>query len=176
MKVFLLGSSLVFALAACNGVSNPLDDNSTPPAPTTTKDTLLLAGDTTQRVTTSHWNGSTLESQEVSVIPVTEFVWLINHYGEPVVMEAWAGDSLEWRNGNVLGYHLQALPNPNARATPLANGARRRLSARRQTEILVVAGIPSGASAEFLSVRHYFGVVAGDSLVLDNQGLLQISR
>ncbi len=34
----------------------------------------------------------------------------------------------------------------------------------------------SGASVEFLSVRHDFRVVAGDSFILDDPGLLQASR
>lgn len=192
MKTMLLGILLgcsLLSLAACDGVSDTVQVKVTdkpkvtdPVVPTvdttlrTTTDTTLLPGDTTQRVVASHWKGSVFVSRDTTVVPVTRFVWLVNRYGESVVMEAWAGDSLEWRNGYVLGRNLVALPDAMARTVALPDGSRRRLSARARGEILVVAGLPGAQGAQFLASRRYLAVAVGDTLYLDRQGALQRER
>lgn len=178
----------LLGLSACDGVSDNVTvstgDKKTPtpttpvtpvvPKETTTRDTTLLPGDTTQRVVTSRWLGDSLVSRDTQTVAVTEFIWLVNRYGEPVLMEAWTGDSLAWRNGYVLGNNLNALPDAKASVEPLADGARRRLGARPRGEIMVVAGVPNGSGAVFLAAMRYRKVVAGDTLLLDEQGLLTL--
>lgn len=181
-----LGAALL-AVAACNGVSDAVGDTVAPKTPATpvvapdttsriTADTTLLLGDTTQKVVTTHWKGSAVISRDTTVIPVTRFVWLVNRYGESVVVEAWAGDSLEWRNGYVLGKNLAALPDESARTVLLADGERRRLSARSRSELLVVAGVPGAQGAQLLAARRYLAVTVADTLYLDRQGVLQRIR
>lgn len=187
----LLGAALL-AVAACNGVSDTVGDAVTdkpktpdpvvpvvPVKDTTarvTGDTVMLAGDTTRRVVTAHWRGDSLLRRDTAVVPVTSFVWLVNRYGESVVMEAWTGDSLEWRNGYVLGKNLVALPDANARTVSLRDGERRRLSARPRSELLVVAGVPGTQGAQFLAARRYLAVTVADTLYVDRQGVLQRTR
>jgi len=183
----ILTGAALLAFAACNGVSDAVGDTVAPKTPATpavvpdttsktTADTLLLAGDTTQRVVSTHWKGSTVINRDTAVVPVTRFVWLVNRYGESVVMEAWTGDSLEWRNGYVLGKNLAALPDANARTLPLADGERRRLSARTRGELLVVAGVPGTQGIQLLAARRYLAVTVADTLYLDRQGVLQRTR
>jgi hypothetical protein len=177
----LLGAASL-GLIACDGASSPVtvkksDKPAQPAAVDTatrvTKDSTLLPGDTTQWMVASTWKGPTLVKRDTSVVPVTQFVWLVNRYGEPVIMEAWTGDSLEWRNGYVLGRNLLALPDANSRSVALADGQRRRLSARRRSELLVVVGVEGAQGVQLLASRRYLGVAVGDTLYLDRQGALQ---
>lgn len=177
----LLGAASL-GLLACDGASSPVtvkkSDKPTQPvavdtATRVTKDSTLLPGDTTQWLVTSTWKGAALVKRDTSVVPVTQFVWLVNRYGEPVILEAWAGDSLEWRNGYVLGKNLQALPDAQASSVALGDGLRRRLSARRRSELLVVAGVEGAQGVQLLASRRYLGVAVGDTLYLDRQGALQ---
>ncbi|MEN9354729.1 MAG: hypothetical protein RL318_2054 [Fibrobacterota bacterium] len=171
-------------LIACDGVSGKVTSSdekktTTPTTPTTpvvekervVLDTTVLSGDTTQRIVTTRWKGTTLVSRDTLVVPV-EFLWLVNRYGEPVLMEAWAGDSLEWREGRILGWNLKPIPDASASSVPMADGARRRLGRDRHSELVVVAGVPSEAGAVFLATMRYRNVTAGDTLVLNEQGLL----
>lgn len=175
----LLGAAAL-GLNACDGASSPVTvKKADKPAQTVdtatrvTKDSTLLPGDTTQLVVASTWKGTALVRRDTAVAPVTQFVWLVNRYGEPVIMEAWTGDSLEWRNGYVLGRNLQALPDANSRSAALADGQRRRLSARRRNELLVVVGVEGAQGVQLLASRRYLGVAVGDTLYLDRQGALQ---
>lgn len=179
----LLGAALL-GLSACDGASSPVtvkrSDKPVTPAPQVdtatriTVDSTLLLGDTTQRKVTSTWKGSSLVRRDTAVVPVTQYVWLVNRYGEDVVLEAWTGDALEWRNGYVLGRNLQALPDASASSVPLPDGQRRRLSARPRGELLVVAGVSGSQGVQLLASRRYLSVVVGDTLVLDRQGALQL--
>lgn len=174
----LLGAALL-GLSACDGASAPVTVRKNDPAPKVdtatrvTVDSTLLAGDTTQRKVATTWKGSALVRRDTSVVPVTQFVWLVNRYGENVVLEAWTGEALEWRNGYVLGRNLQVLPDAMTNAQDLPDGQRRRLSARARGELLVVAGVHGSQGVQLLASRRYLSVAVGDTLYLDRQGALQ---
>ena len=167
---------LLGLLVGCDGVESSTG-SSTPPT-VVVKDTTILTGDSTQRIVTTTTRGSYLVAMTADTVPVTRFVWFQNRYASGVIVEAWAGDSLEWRNGHVLGYNLHQLPDAKASADSLKVGAVRRLGARKQEELLVLVGLPSGsgAGADFLTLMHYRGVAPGDTLWLDAEGLLQRKR
>lgn len=168
--IFLAAALL--ALASCDGISASKETTKS-----TVYDTLIFPDDTTQQIVTSHLEDGNVVSRDTSrVQPITQFVWFANHYQDTVILEAWTGSDLEWRNGTVLGHGLTALPDPNARSTPLAPNARRRLSPRMQPELLLIAGLPDTASTvpNLLNSRRFVDIHPGDTIVLDTQGLLQL--
>lgn len=173
MKTHILLAAALFALASCDNISSSQGGTTK----STTADTQILPGDTTQRIITSHLENGNVVSRDTSVVPITQFLWFVNHYQDTVVLEVWTGTDLEWRNGTVLGHGLTALPDQNARSTPLAPNARRRLSPRQQTELLAIVGLPDKTTASapnLLSSRHFLDVSPGDTIALDTQGLLQL--
>jgi hypothetical protein len=168
---------LLGLLAGCDGVDS--STGSSTPSTVTTKDTTILSGDSTQCIVTTTMRGSSMVAQTSDTVPVTAFVWFQNRYASAVFVEVWAGDSLEWRNGHVLGYGLHQLPDTKASSDSLKVGGTRRLCARKQKELLALVGLPSTAgsgSAVFLALMHYRDVSAGDTLWLDSEGLLQRKR
>jgi len=176
MKIHrILLAAALLALASCEDIASSQGGGTTK---STTYDTQILPGDTTQRTITSHLEDGNVVSRDTSKpIPITQFLWFVNHYQDTVVLEVWTGTDLEWRNGTVLGHGLTALPDQNARSTPLAPNARRRISPRQQAELLAIVGLPDKSTASapnLLNSRCFLNVATGDTIVLDTQGLLQL--
>ena len=175
MKIHhILLATALLALTSCNNVNSSQETTKS-----TTYDTLIRSDDdTTQQIITSHLEDGNVVSRDTSApLPITQFLWFVNHYQDTVVLEVWTGTDLEWRNGTVLGHGLTALPDQNARSTPLAPNARRRISPRQQTELLAIVGLPDKTTASapnLLSSRRFLDVSPGDTIVLDTQGLLQL--
>lgn len=176
MKAYhILFAAALLALASCNDIASSQGGGTTK---STSYDTQILPGDTMQRVITSHLENGTVVSRDTSIsVPITQFLWFVNHYQDTVVLEVWTGTDLEWRNGTVLGHGLTALPDQNASSTPLAPNARRRISPRQQIELLAIVGLPDKTTASapnLLNSRRFLNVTPGDTIVLDTQGLLQL--
>ena len=172
MKIHhILLATALLTLTSCNNVNSSQETTKS-----TTYDTLIRSDDdTTQQIITSHLEDGNVVSRDTSApLPITQFLWFVNHYQDTVVLEVWTGTDLEWRNGNVLGHGLAALPGQDARIAP---NARRHISPRKQTELLAIVGLPDKTTASapnLLSSRRFLDVSPGDTIVLDTQGLLQL--
>ena len=171
--IWLLGGTFL-AFVGCDGFSTSLPG--TTPETRVVRDTTFMDGDTVQRIVMSTYEGDALRRRDTATSPVTEFVWIRNGYGSDAILDVWAGDSLEWRNGHILGFQIHQLPDSRTSISPLAVGKTRRIGPRYQKELLVLAGIPSGSGADFLTLRRFRDVSAGDTIYLDSRGLLQIRR
>jgi|GEM_PF-5225562 len=149
-------------------------------------DTSALSLDTLTFIGSESLLDTALEGRE----PCTDGLSIFNNYGTEITLELWAGRSLEYSNGNILGSSVRQAA---ASASLLADSAHSRWCTgwkgatsfeyddngyNRENDLLLVVGVPidKGGPSYLLTQGHFPEVTTSSILVIDEVGRLRMLR